>query len=69
MALQALKEIGLLSSKQKDAIEQRMLQIMEEIYYYNNDNQFVSEEKIWTQQRLIAQQSIQPQQRLSRDVC
>ncbi len=40
MALKTLSDLSNLSSKQKPAIEQRMIQIMEEIYYYNNDNQF-----------------------------
>lgn len=39
-ALKALDIIGVLSEKQKPIIEKRMIQIMEEIYYYNNDNQF-----------------------------
>ncbi|MBR1605234.1 MAG: hypothetical protein IJ660_03915 [Alphaproteobacteria bacterium] len=40
MALKTLHEMGELSSSQKPIIEKRMVQIMEEIYYYNNDNQF-----------------------------
>jgi len=40
MALKTLKDISLLSSKYKRDIERRMIEIMEEIYYYNNDNQF-----------------------------
>lgn len=40
MALKTLNDLSNLSGNQKSAIEQRMIQIMEEIYYYNNDNQF-----------------------------
>lgn len=40
MALRTLKEISGMSNQNKAAVEQRMIQIMEEIYYYNNDNQF-----------------------------
>lgn len=40
MALRTLNLISLLSKKQKPIVEQRMVQIMEELYYYNNDNQF-----------------------------
>ena len=40
LALKNLDTIGKLSVAQKPLIEQRMIQIMEEIYYYNNDNQF-----------------------------
>lgn len=40
MALKTLDEISSLSANSKSVIEQRMIQIMEEIYYYNNDNQF-----------------------------
>ena len=40
MALKTLKDISLLSTKYKKDIERRMIEIMEEIYYYNNDNQF-----------------------------
>ena len=39
-ALKTLNLISSLSSKQKPIVEQRMIQIMEELYYYNNDNQF-----------------------------
>ena len=40
MALSTLDLIGSISAKQKPIIEQRMVQIMEELFYYNNDNQF-----------------------------
>ncbi len=40
MALTTLDLISLISAKQKPVIEQRMVQIMEELFYYNNDNQF-----------------------------
>lgn len=39
-ALSTLQLISSLSSKQKSVVEQRMIQIMEELYYYNNDSQF-----------------------------
>lgn len=39
-ALKTLDIISQLSSQQKPTIEQHMIQIMEEIYYYNNDNNF-----------------------------
>lgn len=42
MTLKTLNNIALLAPEQKPAIEQRMIQIMEEIYYYNNDNDFNS---------------------------
>lgn len=40
MALRTLSEISRISNQYKPAVEQRMIQIMEEIYYYNNDNLF-----------------------------
>lgn len=40
MALKTLDEMGNLSASQKPIIEKRMIEIMEEIYYYNNDNEF-----------------------------
>lgn len=40
MALKTLNEISYLSADTKKDVEQRMIEIMEEIFYYNNDNQF-----------------------------
>ena len=40
--LKTLSLISSLSAKQKTVVEQRMIQIMEELYYYNNDFQFNS---------------------------
>jgi len=40
MALKTLNIITHLSSEQKSSVERQMIQIMEEIYYYNNDNEF-----------------------------
>ncbi len=40
MALKSLRDLSTLTSDQKSVIERRMIEIMEEIYYYNNDNDF-----------------------------
>lgn len=40
MALKSMRDLSILTSDQKSVIERRMIEIMEEIYYYNNDNDF-----------------------------